>query len=140
MSVKRAGRLLHYKDFTHYLNIPVVTPSSRLQLQASFAHFERETASIFPEGAVLNPGWFNLGLGRLRLKSEERIDACSRHLHRLDLGEMLRDAAVAATGGPPNFGDIPYIGNVPTFGVATTVDLSPLKVDVSGIFSPFDDP
>ena len=68
------------------------------------------------------------------------MHACSRHLHGLDMREMLRVASVNAKSSPPNLTDFPYIGNVPVFGMATTVDLSPLKVDVTGLFSPFDDP
>lgn len=80
-----------------------------------------------------------LDLGRLRLESEERFHACSKHLHGLDMREMLRVAAVNAIGSPPNLTDLPYTNNAP-FGMASTVDLSPLKVDISGIFSAIDDP
>ena len=116
MSATKARKLILNKDFTHYLSIPIITRSSRPQLHASFAHFERETASIIPKGSVVNPEIFRLALGRLRLKSEERIDAFSQHLHKLDLGKMLRNASVAAMNGPPSFGDIPYTDNVPAFG------------------------
>lgn len=140
MTAKITRRLQAYKDFTHYLGIPTVTPSSRPQLQASFTQFERETSDLIPKGSVLKSEQFLFAWGRLRLRSKERIDACSRHLHSLDMREMLRDAAVAAMRGPPLFDDIPYIGITPALGVATTLDLSPLKVDISGLFSPFDDP
>ena len=140
MSVTKAGRLQLYKDFTHYLGMPFVTLASRPQLQASFAHFEQETWSIIPKSSVVNPEIFYLPVGRLQLKSEKCIDACSQHLHKLDLGKMLCDASTAAMNGPPVFGDIPFAGDVKAFGVATTMDLSPLKVDISGIFSPFEDP
>ncbi|CAF9906031.1 hypothetical protein IMSHALPRED_004054 [Imshaugia aleurites] len=136
MSARKARRLVAYKDFTHYLSFPLVTPSSRQQLHASFARFERETSAFNPKGSVRNSKLVRLNLGRLNLKSKERIDACSNHLHGLDMHEMLRVAAVNALGGPPRFDDLPYIGDPPhAFGMTTTVDYSPLKVDVFGLFS-----
>lgn len=141
MSVTKAGRLLPYEDFTHYLSIPIATRFSRPQLQASFARFERETSAIIPKGSVNNVDLVKLDLGRLKLKSEERIHACSKHLRGLDLREMLRVAAVNAMAGQPNPTDLPYRGNAAhAFGVATEIDFSPLKVDLSGIFSMYDDP
>ena len=141
MSATKARRLVPFKDFTHYLSIPLATCSSRPQLRASFALFERETAAIFPKGSVLNPDITRLNMGRLRLESEGRIDACSKYLHGLDMHEILRVAAVKATGGPPKLSGLPYQGEPPNdHEVATAVDLSPLKVDVSGLFSPWDDP
>ena len=54
---------------------------------------------------------------------------------------MLHVAAVNAMGGPPRFKDLPYHGEAPpAFEKATKLDLSPLKVDVSGLFSPYDCP
>lgn len=141
MSIMKARRLQAYKDFTHYLSIPLATRSSRPQLHASFARFERETSSIIPEGSVHNPDFVMLALGRLKLNSKERVDACSKHLHGLDMHEMLRVAAVNAIGSPPRFTDLPYHGDAPpAFGVAVTVDFSPLKVDISGLVSPFVNP
>ena len=137
MSVAATRKLIPYKDFTHYLNIPLATQSSRPQLRASFAHFERETSRIIPKGSVLNPDFATLMLARLKLKSQNQIDACTKHLHSLDMHEMLRIAAVNATRGPPNFTSLPYVGEVPpSLGVATTVENSALKVDISGIYSP----
>lgn len=141
MSVAATRKLLPYKDFTHYLNIPLATQSSRPQLRASFTHFERETSRTIPKGSVLNPDFANLMLARLKLKSQNQIDACTKHLHGLDMHEMLRIAAVNATRGPPNFTSLPYYEEVPlSLGVATTVDNSALKVDISGIHSPTLDP
>lgn len=137
MSVVTRRPMVPYKDFTHYLCIPLVTPSSRPQLRASFAQFERETSRIIPEGSVLNPDFANTVLAILKLGSQKRIDACSKHLHGLDMHEMLRIAAVNATRGLPNFASLPYKGIVPSsLGVATTVENSALKVDISGIYSP----
>lgn len=141
MSIVIRHPLVACMDFTHYLCIPLVTPSSRLQLRASFAQFERETSRIIPQGSVLNPDFANNLLAKLKLGSQKRIDACSRHLHGLDMHEMLRIAAVNATRGPPNFNSLPYPEEVlPSLGVATTVKNSALKVDISGIYSPTIDP
>ena len=112
MSVMKARKLIPYKDFTHYLSVPISTRSSRLQLQASFARFERETSAIIPEGSVVNRNYVRLGFGRLRLESKERIDACSKHLHSLDMDKILGIAAVNAMNGPPKFENLPYIGHV----------------------------
>ena len=90
---------------------------------------------------MVNPDYASLCLGRLRLKSKDSIDACSKHLHGLNVHEMLRVAAVNAVRGPPNFDDLPYIGSPShAFGLTSNVDYSPLKVDISGLFSPFDHP
>ena len=141
MFTKKARRLLAHQDFTHYLSIPIFTRSSGSQLRASFARFERETSTIIPKDSVLNPEFFSLDLGRLNLKSKERIDACSKHLHGLDMHEMLRVAATNAIGGPPDSHDLPYVADTPhAFGTASTVDFSQLKVDVCGLFSPLDSP
>lgn len=141
MSAKTAPKLVPYRDFTHYLSVPIVIRSPNPQLHASFARFERETAAIVPKGSVLSPDLALFNLGRLKLKSKQRIDACSKHLHGLDMHEMLRDAAVNAVGGLPNFTNLPYRDEAShAYGVATTIDLSPLKVDVSGLFSMGFDP
>ena len=141
MAARKPRKLVENKDFTHYLSIPIATRSSRPQLRASFARFERETAAIIPEGSVLNPDFARINLGRLNLRSKNRIDAFSKHLHGLDMHEMLRVAAVNAIDGPPKFSNLPYRGNAPcAFGVATKVDISPLKVDIFGIFSSVDNP
>ncbi|CAF9906545.1 MAG: hypothetical protein ALECFALPRED_002427 [Alectoria fallacina] len=134
MSIIKARRSQAYKDFTHYLSIPLATRSSRPHLNASFARFERETSAKIPKGSVQNPDFVTLGLGRLKLNSKDRVDACLKHLHGLDMHEMLRVAAVNAIGRQPDFQSLPYEGATPhAFGVATTIDFSPLKVDVSGI-------
>ena len=141
MSIVKGRRLQAYKDFTHYLSIPLATSSSRPQLHASFARFERKTSSIIPEGSVCNPDFVKLAMGRLKLYTKERVDACSKHLHGLDMREMLRVAAVNATGNPPRFTDLPYNDDAPpAFGMAVTVDSSQLKVDISGLLSPFVSP
>lgn len=137
MSAATTRKLIPYKDFTHYLNIPLATQSSRPQLRASFAHFERETSRIIPKGSVLNPDFANFMLARLKLKSQHQIDACTKHLHGLDMHEMLRVAAVNATRGPPNFTSLPYLGEIPpSLGVPTKVENSALKIDITGIYSP----
>ncbi len=141
MSATKARRLIPYKDFTHYLSVPITTRPSRLQLQASFARFERETSAIIPEGSVANPDYVKLNFGRLKLGSKERIDACSKHLHSLNMDKILGIAAVNAMNGPPKFEDLPYSRPVSyPPGVATIFDMSPLKVDMAGISSPNESP
>ena len=123
-------------EYTHRLCIPLVTQSSRPQLLASFARFEQETSPIIPKGSVLNPEYATLLLGYLKLESKERISACSKHLHNMPVREMLRAAAVSAMRGPPRFSDLPYRHEPPSLGVASKLDYSPLKVDISGMFAP----
>lgn len=85
---------------------------------------------------MLNPDFATTVWAKLKLGSQKRIDACSKHLHDLDLHEMLRIAAVNATRGPPKFTNLPYRHIAPpSLGVATTVEKSALKVDISGIYS-----
>ena len=136
MSAARTRGLRAYKDFTHHLNIPLVTPSSRPQLNASFARFERETSDIIPKGSVFNPEFAMLFLGKLKLESRERINACSKHLHNMPVHEMLRVAAVSAVRGPSSFSDHAYQHEPLSLGVASRLDYPPLKVDISGIHAP----
>ena len=137
MSVARITPFRPHIDHTHYLGIPLVTAFSRPQLQASFARFERETPAIIPKGSVLNPEFAKFLLGSLELKSKKRINACSKHLRSMPVHEMLRVAAVSAMRDPTTFSDIPYQREPLSLGLASEPDCSPLKVDISGMSSPF---
>ena len=136
MSAARARRLRPHIDYTHQLSIPLSTPSSRPQLNASFARFERETSNIIPKGSVFNPEFAMLFLGKLKLESRERINAFSKHLHNMPVHEMLRVAAVSAVKGRPSFPDHAYQHEPLSLGVASKLDYPPLKVDISGMNSP----
>ena len=137
ISVAIPSRLRAYIDYTHHLGIPLVTAFSRPQLQASFARFERGTPAIIPKGSVLNPEFAKFMVGRLKLRSEKSISSCSKHLKSMPVHEMLRDAAVSAMGDPTKFSDIAYQREPLSLGVASKPDCSPLKVDISGMCSPF---
>ena len=73
---------------------------------------------------MLNPNFANLGLGVLKLESKERINACLKHLHDMPVRKMLRVAAMGA-----------LVHKVLSRAWDRGLDYSPLKVDISGIFS-----
>lgn len=100
---------------THFLCIPLVTPTSRPELSASLASFKRETASAnercfrIPDGAVRPLGTLHLTLGVMSLR-DEKLEEAVGLLRGLRMGEILREvrreeaerARVAArlVGGP----------------------------------------
>lgn len=81
---------------THFLCIPLVTPASRPQLQASLQSFRNDVAqataqnpSGIPERAVRPAGTLHLTLGVMSLLTPARIEAALTLLRSLDLrGQM----------------------------------------------------
>lgn len=133
MSATRARKLVPLKDFTHYLSIPLATRTSTPQFHASF----RETSSaVIPRAAILNPDLLVLNLGRLKLKSTREFEAYSKLLHAFDIPKILRVAAPTAPSG-----QLTPVQNVPLpagrQGLQRTMEIddSPLKIDISGLFS-----
>jgi activating signal cointegrator complex subunit 1 len=81
---------------THFLCIPLVTPASRPQLQASLQSFRNEVAAAtalnpsgIPERAVRPAGTLHLTLGVMSLLTPARVEAALTLLRSLDLrGQM----------------------------------------------------
>ena len=130
MPIKKIYNLPGPKKYTHSLSIPIVTSTSRSQLHASFALFEQKTAGIIPKGSVLNPDSTMIHLGKFNLQSTERIDACRRHLHSIDMHQML---CLAAANAQPTLNDLPDQDH---HRYSRGRDFSPLKVDLIGLVSP----
>lgn len=94
---------------THFLCLPLVTPSSRPQLLASLQHFTADVTNPESEGSISIPtkavrpiGTLHLTLGVMSLQSLERVAAASRFLRSLDVREMLRGATKLCDIGPVN--------------------------------------
>ena len=77
MPKMKIRKLVAYKDYTHTLRIPIVTVISRPQLHVSFARFEQGTSTIVPEGSIIQPDTLSCQVGRLDLKTPERLDSFS---------------------------------------------------------------
>lgn len=139
MSATRGRRLKGFKDFTHYLSIPLATRTSRPQLHASFAPFAETSSAIVPEGAICNPDCLKLDLGRLKLKSPRDFEACSKLLHGFDIPKILQVAAITAASSqltPPQQLTSPAGSHrLHDKNGAMAIDVSPLKIDISGLFS-----
>ena len=129
MSAAKIRQSLPSKLYTHYLCIPLVTQSSKPQFYASSLDFAR-----YAKTTVVNPDVAMLYLGQVKLESKERIDACLKHLHDLNLQEMLQAAAVSTTESHKNNSER-FVKR--PLELATQTHESPLRVDVSGICMPF---
>lgn len=88
---------------THFVCIPLVTPASRPQLQASLDAFRQsvtnkstpENPDGIPERAIRPVGTLHLTLGVMSLLTKERVDGAIACLKSLDLRALL-----AAVGEP----------------------------------------
>ena len=101
---------------THFLCLPVLTTSSKPQLQESLSHFKQSltqpaqcetsanedaetnvstTSVIIPQKAFRPLGVLHLTLGVMSLHSEERMNGAKSLLEGLDLSELLQES-----GGP----------------------------------------
>ncbi len=85
---------------THFLCLPLVTPSSRSQILASLHHFatdvanpESEDLAVIPAKAIRPIGTLHLTLEVMSLQSPEKVDAASNFLRSLDVRELLHEAA-----------------------------------------------
>jgi len=90
-------------QLTHFLCLPLVTPSTRPQWQASLQRFAAEvTGPDAPEESRLSPkairpvGGIHLTLGVMSLLSPERIGAACTFLRGLDMSAILREANEAS--------------------------------------------
>lgn len=84
-------------QLTHFLCLPLITPASQPQLQASLSKFKdsvtttktRELPDGIPEKAVRPLGTLHLTLGVMSLSTPERVDSAIRLLKELDLSVLL---------------------------------------------------
>jgi activating signal cointegrator complex subunit 1 len=87
---------------THFLCLPLVTPTSRPQLSSAITSFRDKVTKIntpelpdgIPEKAIRPLGTLHLTLGVMSLLSQERIDSALRLLRELDLRELLSSSSL----------------------------------------------
>ncbi|KAI9717081.1 MAG: hypothetical protein M1812_005016 [Candelaria pacifica] len=122
---------------THFLCLPLVTETSKPQLQASLRDFTSEllgavnddTAAVIPEKAIRPVGTLHLTLGVMSLTSPERVDGAMGLLEQIDLQHMLREAGTETSQPAPTPLDVSQIE-------AKGTDLiSPLMVTLSSLAS-----
>ncbi|KAN0113020.1 Protein kinase A anchor protein, nuclear localization signal domain containing protein [Hyaloscypha variabilis] len=129
---------------THFLCLPLITSTSRPQLQNSLATFRDKVTGIstpelpngVPEKAIRPLGTLHLTLGVMSLLSQERIDNSLKHLRSLNLKELLScaspkplktsDVAEDSTGQPQSKDKAIAFD---------TKDVEPLKVTLRGLES-----
>jgi activating signal cointegrator complex subunit 1 len=97
---------------THFLCLPLVTPTSRPQLSSAISSFRDKVTKTstpelpdgIPEKAIRPLGTLHLTLGVMSLLSQERIDSALRLLRDLDLRELLSSStpALKDATGPSN--------------------------------------
>ena len=85
---------------THFLCIPLVTPTSRPQLQTSLPRFAADVLQPGPNGepkipprAIRSVGALHFTIGVMSLQTPERVEQACTFLKALDVGELLRGAA-----------------------------------------------
>ncbi|CAD6581347.1 MAG: hypothetical protein ASARMPREDX12_000440 [Alectoria sarmentosa] len=101
-------------QLTHFLLLPLVTPTSRPQLQSSLQRFAAEVTTptesaeaTLPAKAIRPVGAIHLTIGVMSLLTPERVDAACSYLKSLDIHSMLGAASVSpthnldSTGSPP---------------------------------------
>lgn len=75
---------------THFLCLPLCTPTSRAKLQTLVETLRSDEASIgFPRAAFRLPNSFHLQLCNLRIETPHDLDAVSDLLRGLDMNELL---------------------------------------------------
>jgi activating signal cointegrator complex subunit 1 len=95
------------KRLTHFLCIPLLTPTSTPQLSVSLAAFRTDPKATqssdnpkgIPEKAIRPLGTLHLTLGVMSLLTKERVDGALALLKSLDIPSLL--AAAAAAASPP---------------------------------------
>ncbi|PSS20510.1 hypothetical protein M430DRAFT_34768 [Amorphotheca resinae ATCC 22711] len=75
---------------THFLCLPLLTTTSRPQLQSSLSAFRADLGGI-PEAAVRPVGTLHLTLGVMSLLTAERVEQALALLRSLNLREMLEE-------------------------------------------------
>lgn len=94
---------------THFLCLPLVTPTSRPQLSSAITSFRDKVTKTgtpelpdgIPEKAIRPLGTLHLTLGVMSLLSQERIDSALKLLRGLDFRELLSSSTLShidATG------------------------------------------
>ena len=137
------------KKLTHFLCLPLVTGSSKPQLQASFKHFAAAVASKYqlPDKAVRPVGAIHLTIGVMNLPTEDQVVAASTFLESLDLAQMLRAAASVEAPKPAPVFDSPQLseGNEDhaqassvAGDTAPKVSTDPLVIQLKGLESMHD--
>ncbi|MCJ1480493.1 hypothetical protein MMC06_000648 [Schaereria dolodes] len=124
---------------THFLCLPLVTPSSRPQLQNSLHQFttdvtipSNETSTPIPANVVRPLGTLHLTLGVMTLVTQERVDAALAFLHSLKIHELLLSAGSATTAvEEPPFRSRSAVepAKIETVQVAVPATSTPLSVD-----------
>ena len=130
---------------THFLCLPLVTPSSRSQLLASLQQFtavvtnpENEEPMVIPPKAVRPVGTVHLTLGVMSLQTPDRVVAASEFLRSLNVRDMLRGASEVRETGPVTVPEtaaetdsMPRADEDPEAGCS--VSICPLAVTLSGL-------
>ena len=93
---------------THFLCLPLVSASSRTQLQSSLARFAADVSQPgangepkVPSRAVRPVGALHLTIGMMSLQTPERIEQACTFLKELDVRGLLRTAAAEPPNGTP---------------------------------------
>ncbi|KAK7525251.1 AKAP7 2'5' RNA ligase-like domain-containing protein [Phyllosticta citriasiana] len=92
---------------THFSCIPLVTATTRPQLEASIARFRREVlgkegGTPFSPSAVRPVGTLHLTLGVMSLRDDESIARALALLHSLNLSSLLRQSQSQSQSESPN--------------------------------------
>jgi activating signal cointegrator complex subunit 1 len=121
------------KRLTHFLCIPLVTPTSRPQLQKSVQAFcfdvkndrTPENPNGIPEKAIRPLGTLHLTLGVMSLLTPERIEGALALLHSLDIPSLLSVPSTASA----------LATSAKETGPAAAATPQPLKITLRGLKS-----
>jgi len=119
---------------THFLCIPLVTSTSKVQLQASLSTFREdvtenrtpENLDGIPKKAVRPLGTLHLTLGVMSLLTQERVDSALTLLRSLNLKDMLFNSKPVPAEGSKDVGKAK--GRGPS-------ESEPLKITLRGLVS-----
>ncbi|MCJ1459530.1 hypothetical protein MMC28_009909 [Mycoblastus sanguinarius] len=127
-------------QLTHFLCLPLVTQSSRPQLQASLQHFASEATTGDDGGgaklvqkAIRPIGAIHLTIGVMSLLTSERIDAACTFLRNLDVSGSIQAAEVAPVSPLPNTETVE--GHSSTDRPTVSHQPRPLTITLSGLHS-----
>ncbi|KAL3422422.1 hypothetical protein PVAG01_06578 [Phlyctema vagabunda] len=84
-------------QLTHFLCVPLITPSCRTQMQASLAAFRAEVttdpasgaSSLIPERAIRPLGTLHLTLGVMSLATDDRVNEALALLKSINLTDLI---------------------------------------------------
>ena len=129
---------------THFLCLPLVTPSSKSRLLASLQSFiadatdlEQGNSATIPAKAIRPIGTLHLTLGVMSLQTPERVVAASDFLRSLNVPDMLykaaerNDASSIYTLKPVNAKDISP--GKADLSKAKHLEIAPLTITLSGL-------